>query len=478
MKIIDVCHTLRGGGLVYALVMLVIISIVFTGLITFVGQTMRFSFTSQPREAALQIAEAGIYSYRWYLAHTVDGKTSEEVSKFWEGTSPPPRASSGPDGVCDASEYYEEDYNANGVAGTFRLCASLPETGVSESYLISTGWTAKKPSQKRTVRVRLRRPSWSEFAILAHSAIEITSGSTITGSVHGNNGVLVDGSATGIVTSGVTSYDHDNNPGTPDKDGVWTNGDESSVFLGGKKFPAPIQDFNSVVVTFAEIQEASDAQFNLPSKAGGQGWHLHFNADGTVDVCWVKKYDKTTKALDYSNKSYDCDEYDDGAGNHYLTLSDSNAIYARNDIWIDGVIDSGKRVTIAAHHTGGGREHNIYINGDIVYEDYASDTVLGIAAEQDIEIIADPDIVGEGYDDSVLEIDGALLSQTGRVGRSAYGTTLDAVKIFGAVATYQDYGFQDTTTVDVIYDSNFLTSAPPFFPAGSSYAIDRWDEVE
>ncbi len=455
----------NGGGLVYALAVLAVVAIIFSGLITFVASSIRYSLSAQPREGALQIAESGLYAYRWYIAHHVDGKTAEQIADFWDDPVNPPRGSAGPDGICDTADdagRYEENYDANGVQGTYSVCVVLPTTGTTTAFVESTGWTQKKPNQKRTVSMRLRRPPWSEFAILAHSDIEIASGTSVDGGVHANNGLRAEGMINGLSSSSVSSYDY----GGVTKDGVWTNGVEGDVFVGGKAFPVPTQDFNSVVVAFTQIQSASNAQFNLPTKAGGQGWHLIFQDDGTADLYWVKKYNNTTKEISYKNKDYEFEET--------LTLADTNAIYVRNDIWVEGVIDSGKQVTIAAHHNGDGRNHDVYINGDIVYEDQVSGTILGIAAENNVEVIADPALGGDG----VLNIHAALLAQTGRVGRSAYGNTLAAVEILGAVATYQDFGFEDTTSVEINYDSNFLFNAPPFFPTGSSYVIDQWQEKE
>jgi hypothetical protein len=457
-------QTTKGGGLVYALAVLAVVTVIFSGMITFVASSVRYSLSAQPREGALQIAESGLYAYRWYIAHQVDGKTAEEVSAFWQDSVNPPRGSAGADGVCGTADddgRYEEDYDANGVQGTYSVCVTLPAPGETAAYVESRGWTAKKPNQQRTVRMRLRRPPWSEFALLAHSDIEVSSGTTVGGGVHANSGLRVEGVVDGLSSSSVTTYDY----GGSTEDGVWTNGTESSVFVGGKKFPVPVQDFNSVVVAFAQIQAASDAQFSLPTKAGGQGWHLIFNADGTADLYWVKKYDNSTKEISYKAKDYKFEQT--------LTLTDTNAIYVRNDIWIEGVVDSGKQVTVGAHHNGGGRNHSIYINGDIVYEDQVSGTILGLAAEEDVEVIADPDTGG----DSILNIHAAMLAQNGRVGRSAYGTTLAGVNVLGAIATYQDFGFADTTSVMIDYDTNLLFNAPPFFPTGSSYVIDEWEEA-
>lgn len=459
----------RGTAIVYGLIIMVAASVVFLGLIRFVSEHFKLSLRAQPRQQALHMAESGIYYYRWYLGQHIDGKTIEEVLDFWDGGTAY-GVDTNDDGECSESETYEADYDGTNTVGKYSICVIPPVAGATDATITSTGWTYKEPNVKRSVQVRMRRPAWSEFVLLSDSDLEIEETTTFYGSVHSNDGVKFEGVAYGPVSSSVEDYDY----GGQTKDGVWTSWANeynttlgADVFSGAKVFPAPVQDFNSVVVSFAEIAAAAQGQYTLPTLAGGQGWHAVLQNDGTVDVYWVKKHHKDTKAI--QNETFD----------QTITLQDTSAIYLRNDLWIDGTLDSGKRLTIAAHHNGNGRDQTIYLNGDIVYEDHDSWTVLGLAAEQNVETIQDPIVNGDGDDSDVLEIDAAILAQYGYVGRADYGSnTIDGMDFYGAIATRLGLVQEDVTSSTLTYDPNFIVTAPPYFPTGSSYVIDQWTEMD
>ncbi|MEN8252421.1 MAG: hypothetical protein ABFQ53_02485 [Patescibacteria group bacterium] len=452
----------KGTAIVYGLVMIVVASVIFVGLLRYVTAHLKLSTHAQPRQQALHIAESGIYFYRWYLGHNVDGKTMDELFDFWNETSPAPHgivsANVVDDDECNETDGgYIADYDGTNGLGKYSICVTKPGLGTTAAEILSTGWTYKEPDVKRSVRVRMRRPPWSEFVLLSDSNLSITQQTTFFGAVHSNGGIEFNGTANGAVSSSVLTYDHDDNVSTAEVDGVWSQTGQGTL-NGAVKFPAPVQDFNSVVVSFAEVSAAAQLQYPLPELAGGMGWHIILNADGTADVYWVKKYTKATNTI--VKETF----------NQTITLSQSSALYLRNDLWIEGVLDSGKRLTIAAHHEGVGRDQSIYINGDLTYEDYNSWTVIGLAAESNVDIVQNPDT----GDDSVLDIDGAILAQFGTVGRS-FNIPMD---FYGAIATKQGLLQTGNAVSTLTYDPNFMVTAPPYFPTGSSYVIDQWTELE
>lgn len=459
----------KGSVIVYSLIIIVAASIIFTGLIRFVTENFKMSFRAEPRQQALHIAESGVYYYRWYLGRHVDGKTIDAVLSFWNSGNAYGVDANG-DGVCSESEAFERDYDGTGTVGRYRICVVPPVLGATDASILSTGWTYKEPHVTRSIRVRMRRPAWSEFVLLSDAELDIDdNNTTFYGSVHSNKGVRFEGVAYGPVSSSVESYVYDGNT----KDGIWTSwSDEfntilnSNVFSGAKVFPAPAQDFNSVVVSFEEIAQAAQGQYTLPTLAGGQGWHITLMDDGVAKICWVKKIHKTTNAI----VNEDCNHKKLGNKENNITLMQTSAIYLRNDLWIDGVLDAGKRLTIAGHHNGVGRNQMIFINGDLTYENKTSWTVLGLAAEENVEIIQGPiDTNGNGK----IDIDAAVLAQYG------YFSNLYAnLDFYGAIAAKQGFVQDDALVSSLTYDPNFMIMAPPYFPTGSSYVIDQWTEME
>jgi hypothetical protein len=77
------------------------------------------------------------------------------------------------------------------------------------------------------------------------------------------------------------------------------------------------------------------------------------------------------------------------------------------------------------------------------------------------------------------------MAQLGRVGRDYYSShsyDKDTITINGSMATNLRYGFAytDGTGYDnriLNFDNNLLYYPPPYFPTGTEYAIDLWDEL-
>lgn len=473
----------KGSLLVYTLVILSISSILFAGYVQVILSQVRFGLVKSAREESLQVAEAGIYFYRWYLAHQTGGRTKQQIYDFWTDAGDPPY------GVGSA---WEQDYEG---VGRYSITVT-PPTSLSSTIAIveSTGWTYKHPEQTRTVRVRFRQPSWSEYSVLCDSDIRFGDGTEAFGPIHSNGGIRFDGVAHNIVSSLQEEYTD------PDthllKDGVWTNWSGeynpnmgNDVFLAGKDFPVAEVEFNGVASDFALIKELSgcgtpnsycsdtSSGQNLYFNNANYGRHVVLNSDGTVDVSRVLGYDGTSLTItsESSATSY--------------TIPDDGVIFVEDNVWIEGQIN-GKHVTIVAADMSGGSDRDVYIEHDIRYTNYDGTDTIGIIAQDDVSVIR------ESEDD--LRIDAALLAYNGRVGRPYYGTYCvhwhhghcdtwvedhkDTITVFGSIATRERYGFAYTdgtgyTNRNLIYDNNFVYYPPPYFPTGTEYAIDMWEEL-
>lgn len=449
MPTLSIKNEKKGSIMVTLLIVLSIVSILFTGMITYVISQINYSSHMAAKESALHVADAGVEFYKWYLAHETDGMQMQDIFDFWDNTTP-----------YGVGAPYEVDYNG---IGKYSITVTPPLSGSSVITVVSTGWTYKKPNAKRTVSVKMRVGSWSEYVLLANSNIEISDGEDIQGKVHANGGIKFDGVAHNTVTSAVTDYYYSGTGST--KDGVWTSwADEyntnmgSNVFLSGKKFPSPGKDFDSVITSFLEIFNAAE-EINLDFSPATKG-HLVVLKGDKVDVFRVINTDKgrVTKTQDTSPAKID------------FPLPDVGAIYVDKNIWVEGYIDSGKKLVIASNNPSVAHG-NIYISDDITYNTttYNDGTVLGLVAKNDIEIVDDC------QDD--LRIEAALLAQTGRVGRSDYGNTKSQLTIYGAIATNQSYGFNGFTNTTLIYDNNLIINPPPYFPIEGIYRIDGWSEL-
>ena len=473
-------NNLNGFIAAYALVTAAVVTTLLAGLLVFVSTAQRRGSDEISRQQALQIAESGVYFYKWYLAHNLDGKNAQQIRTFWDsgiayGTSSP----------------YEVEVtdNEGTPLGKYSLNVTIPSVDSTIATVESTGWTYKHPEIKRAVKVRFRRASWSEFSVLANDAMRFGAGTNVQGPIHSNGGIRFDGIANNQVSSSVASYvDPDTGITRP---GVWTSqSDESAVFLAGKKFPVPAVDFNGVTTDLALIK----------SEAISHG--LYFGGDTyEKTVCgWIKDHgwkwvcqsqqeavvgyhitlrtdDKIEKRLVYSSDSITFQISEESSA-EILNIPSNGLIFVEDDVWVDGTIDTAKVTIASANLASDAIETDVYINNDISYTHTDGQEILGLIAENDISIGL--------YSENNLRIDAALLAQKGRVGRDHYDFSSykvrNTITVYGSIATNHRYGFSwtdDTGYINrnLIFDNNLLYTPPPFFPTGTTYNLDLWEDL-
>ncbi|TSD00774.1 MAG: Uncharacterized protein Athens071425_577 [Parcubacteria group bacterium Athens0714_25] len=494
----------KGSALVYILIIMSAVMIILTSMIQFVVSQLKYSQYEASREESLQIAEAGIYFYRWYLAHEVEGKTAYQVEDFWQNQSP-----------LGVDSPYEQDFKdpQGGVIGRYSIEVTPPDPNSTIVVVQSTGWTIKNPNSTRTVRVRFRRPSWSEYLVLSNASVRFGDGTETFGLLHSNGGIRFDGIAHNIVSSSQETYvDPDTGITRPGVWTAWTNeyntNMDGDVFQAGTEFPVSEEDFTGVSADLALMKSAANSGINGSIYFGhsGKGQHIILKDNGTFDSRTVSQYDSFTNAIK---------TYASGWSTH--NIPNNGVIFVENNVWLEGKIDN-KRVTVAAADIIGGGGASVYIGNDIRYTNYDGSDILGIIGQNDIEIIKDSE--------NDLQIDGALIAQTGRVGRDYYsgyyrsgnggekgwkilgGNTYqwgnsagwylclcgdlscvdhkDSITLFGAMATNGRYGFAYTdscprdsgyTDRNLVYDNNLLYYPPPYFPTSPEYSLDMWDEL-
>lgn len=516
----------KGSVLAFALVIMSAVMIILVSMIGYVVSQMKYSYYEASREQSLQIAEAGAYFYRWYLAHEVEGKTAEQIQEFWEG-SPQPY------GIGTPYEVEYKDPQGAGI-GKFSISVDPPVEYSTIVIVRSTGWTYKNPEHQRTVQVRFRRPSWSEYAVLADvetSYIRFGDRTDVSGPLHSNGGIHFDGVAHNTVKSGVSTY-YDSDSGINAwKDGVWTAwpGEynttmSNNVFIGGKDYPADIIDFSGMTSDLGIMKtKAGDTGDYYNDR--GVGRRIIFKTNGTYDICTVNAYYASPNSNGINNYlrnsgSGTCSSC--STGNNCWSnraIPNNGVIFVEDNVWLEGKIN-GKKVTIVAAGLDLAGDPNVFIGSDIEYTNYDGTDIIGIIAEKNVEIIKNSEGAFSGTDDQKeLRIDAALVAQKGKVGRDYYsvyygsgysggcgwqringtwqwgcgtnwylcvsGSCKDNknnITVYGAIATSQRYGFAYTdgtgyTNRNLLYDNNLLYYPPPYFPTGTEYSLDLWEEL-
>ncbi len=481
---------LKASALAYALIIMAVVMIILTSMLGYITSQIKFSANRVQREEAFQIAEAGIYFYRWYLAHQTAGKTAKEVDNFWKNENP-----------LGVAVPYSQSFSdpEGGEIGEYTIEVEPPPSGSTVAIVKSTGWTNKEPNLKRIVQVRFRRPSWSEYALLANDLMRIGENTEVFGKLHSNYGIRFDGLAHNIISSSVATYDDPDHSGG-NEFGVHTHVDSSNgsvgnsfqedeappsllqdrpdVFEIGRQFPMPKVDFNGLVSDLNFLKSEAQAGAGIyydNSKCDNKknlGRHIVLNGD-RMTVSTVTDYNKAN----FSIKKEECVL-------NNVSIPQDGIVFVENNIWLEGTIN-GRRATFVAANLVGGDPASILLGMDnLLYTNFDGSDIIGILAQDDIEVVKD------SLDN--LTIDAALLSQSGRVGRDYYtpfGCSSQScedhkgtITINGALATCLRYGFAYTNGTGYSYrilnfDNNLLYYPPPYFPTGTYYFIDLWEEL-
>ena len=466
-------HNTQAG---YFVVLVLVFGAIFLTLISsltgFIFVEQRTLLAKENREKALQIAEAGLDYYKWFLAHF--------PSDITDGTGAP-----GP---------YVHQYSdpEGGVVGSFSLeivgnqqCGELSSIDIR-----STGTSDADTSLKRRVFGRYARPSVAEYAYILNSNVWAGSDRVILGPYHSNGGVRMDGTNNSLVTSAVQNWSCTSSFGcspTQSVNGVFGSGTGSSLW----QFPVPSVDFVGITTDLVAIKDLAK-DFGLYFGPTAKGKRVVFLADGTVDVYIVNATESVWgfDNLDGWNRDYHIIKNDTFIGN-FVIPSDCRLIFAESDVWLEGVVKDS--VTLAsANLIQPNIDTTILLNGDITY--VSSDGSSGLTA------IAEEDVLIPLLSPTDMLLSGVFIAQNGHFGRNHY-TTSGSYKVPSA---YNNYVIQDSLSIngtivsngrvgtkwtsggntvsgylnrENAYDRNLVSAPPPLTPyISSEYRFLEWRE--
>ncbi len=482
--------TRKGSAIAYALMIMAASSVLLASIIGFIASQLKYSLKQHDREQALQIAEAGVHFYKWYIAHQLDGRTASQVQAFWSaGTA-----------LGQASPYTQSYDN-----GQYSITVTPPATGSTIIYITSVGHTNDNPTLSRTLRVRLRKPSWSENAVVANDFMRFGVGTEVYGKIHSNSGIHFDGLAHNLVSSSLDQYDDPDHNGAnefgvhthvnvPPATGINSNfrpaeappasvPNRTDVFEAGRQFPVATVDFNGILGDLSLMKSESQAGHGRYFNNDGQGRHIILKSNGTYDICTVNSFVASTNEINQYKKvsgSGTCATCSGQCVANYQIV-DNGVIFVENNVWLEGTVNSKKLSVVAANLISAAKK-TMYISHDILYTHSDCSEIVGAIGQQDVEITRDSN--------NFLTLDAALMAQSGRVGRSNYtgpNAIRDTITVNGAIVSNQRYGFAWADALgnhvsgyrnrNLYYDNNLLYCPPPYFPTGTSYLIDLWEEL-
>ncbi len=476
----------HGQLLIQVLVWSAIAAIFVSGFVSWAAINLKAARTVVAREQAIQIAEAGIDYYRWHLAHA--------PTDYKDGTGAP-----GP----YPHLYYDKDGK---VLGSFTLAITAPPLGSSLVTIRSTGVASSSEGVSRAIEAKFAKPSFAKYAVAANDAMRFGAGTEIFGPIHSNNGVRFDGIAHNLVTSAMANYDDPDHSGA-DEFGVHTHVNpppgsgindtfranealpnptptRSDVFWAGRQFPVPAIDFAGITADLSQMRTDAQANGFYRTSSGALGYLVVLKTNDTFDLYKVtslvnppSQCSNTLNQLGWGTWSVNNKTL---LGNY--ALPNNGVIFLEDHTFVEGKITTA-RVTIAAatFPDNPATRKSITVNHNLLYTTYDGQDVISLIAQQNINV---------GFvSDDTLRIDGALIAQSGRVGRYYYSnkcTTYyvrNTITLYGMIGTNQRYGFAYTNGTgygirNINYDANLLYAPPPSFPLTSDqYEIVSWEEM-
>lgn len=450
---------------IFALILGTITSYTFT--------QSRYGRALHAREQALQIAEAGLEYYRWFLAHNPWNLTN--------GT-----------GLPGPYTYTVSDPEGGTIGSASITVVGNKACNITESVdLTSVGTSDSNPTFKRTLFGRYMRPSVAEYSHIVNADVWAGSDRNITGPYHSNGGIRMDGTNNSDVTSAVSTWVCDSGFGCSP-----TNNSAPGVFGGGLgsalwDYPVPQIDFPSLfgslgTSTTALRSYANSAGILLAptlvrvggvqqggtfSSVGGsdqRGFRIVFRADGMIDVYRVTG---TTGTRAYHtfyggwHTTYDIISSQTLVGT-FTPPSGCALIYSEAKTWIEGTV-SGKTTIVAAD--SGSFAPDIILNNNLSYATFDGTSGLTAIAERSVRIpLVSPE---------TMSVRGIFIAQSGFFGRNHY----QVGGANGVPSAYNSYVQVNTLTTTGSVISNLRVGTK--WTCGSTYCsgynnrFDNYDRI-
>lgn len=444
--------------------------VVIYGLILVLTTQLDFSHRQVAGEQALGIAEAGVNYYRWHLAH--------DPIDFQDGTGQP-----GP--------YIHTYTDPEGQEiGSYSLEITPPSNGSSIVTIKSTGWTNQFPNVKRTITAQYGKSSFARYAFLLNASSWYGTGSVTNGEIHSNNGIRMDGTNNGIVSSARTTYMCGSETGCQpptQRPGVWGSGGSQALW----RYPVPSIDFDAVSFDFTQMRSAAQSSgLYLPS-GNWRGYHLLFQSNGQVIV---RRVTATSNVQGYRVPGEGLGaEGQGGCRNRAMNISaeqnvgtynlaDRPIIFSEEDLWIEGTVRGRVTVVSASFPTASGN-NNIWIRNNIQYTNMDGSDSLGVIAQNDVLLARDLP--------NQFRMDGAYMAQKGQVIRFGFlnncGDHSNSIRqkltLNGAIISYNKSYWNYNTPLEsgfiereLNYDTHLLYAPPPYFPVAGEYEFISWKE--
>lgn len=448
--------------------------VMISSLTGFILLQKKINVQREDKIEALFVAEAGLNYYRWHLAH--------DSNDFQDGT-----------GVGGPYVHAYTDPQG-GTIGYFSLDIQPPQPCSTVTTITSTGWTVDNPGITRVLRAQYGKPSLAEYSFLTNENIWFGDTEHVSGKMHSNGGIRMDGTQDSLFTSAKETYtcgaEHGCAAGGETKEGIWGMGVGGAAGLW--QFPVPAIDYNGITADLAVMKTLAETSGHYLAPSGANGYYLNFKQNGTVDVHRVTNLRNAVWGNNGTAWVFESNDFTAAPKISTITLTSGatcdagNLIFVEDKVWVDG--EATEKATVVAARFPDLPETNasIIINGNLVN--------MGGGTNQKIALIAQKDILINLRSPDDLQIDAVLLAQKGHCMRYYYSSSnnpwhiRNSITVNGSVITNTMWtwswvngsgtiisGYRNTASN---YDSDLIYNPPPYFPTHGQDTFISWEEIE
>jgi len=456
----------------------ILLVVAFMGIFTLIlGTITSYTFTQATygrallaREQAMQVAEAGVEYYRWFL---VKNPTIMQTGI----------------GLESPVTYVVED-TEEGRIGEATITATIATACGVPQYINITaeGRADSNASFPRTLEGRYMRPSTAEYSHIVNQNVWAGADRNITGPYHSNGGVRMDGTNNSDVTSSVSTWVCDSSfgcsPTNSSAPGVYGSGSGYALW----QYPAPQVDFASMAANFGSLASSAythgiylsgtttrvdgvqqGGSYSSVAGSDQRGYRLIFNSNGTVTIYRVTgtSYTRGYNGMLGWHNDYGIIATQTLVGT-FSPPADCGLIYVNAKTWVEGTV-SGK-VTVVSADTGSYAVDTI-LNNNITYSTFDGSAGLTVLAERSILVpLLSPDM---------MTVRGVFVAQGGLFGRNHYTTSGSNEVPSG----YDSYVQQSSLTTNGSVISNlrvgtkWLCGSPGSYCSGYNTRIDNYDRI-
>jgi len=381
----------HGGAIVMVLVFAGVFVIAVGSLLQFVLQQSVSGRGKVAREQSLQIAEAGLDYYKWYLAHNPNQDSETRTIEYKD-----------PQSGARIGEFIISS-TANKQCGDI-MNRDIEVVGTAD---IDTRFT-------RTVGARYMKPSVANYSYVFNSGMWIGAPESAIGPVHSSQGIRIDGTHNSLITSGVSSwlcdYTYGCNTDTI-KPGVWGAGSNPELW----QYPKSEVNFSNITPDFSDLKskaQSSGRYFaSVSNGAGNKGYHIIFKSNGTFDMYRVDAagFNWGWRGGDGVFKDYHTINSESFLGN-YTVPSDCSLIYVEDQVWLEGVVNG--KVALVVADTVHNYNPDVILHNNLTYANGPDVDGISVIAEESVLISA--------HSQEDLTVKGMFVAVNGMFGRHHY----------------------------------------------------------